>query len=140
MMVTPASSCPNTPVSWVSMVTAAPMSKVLRTRLNCLLLCLFFRIASLLDNHIVIVDGQQLLYHVTWPCGGDPSVLVTSMKARLASLADECVLVFDRYDHVSPKDQHGPMHVTTKTNPTVSHRHRKCTQVTSVCKYRDNIT
>ena len=53
---------------------------------------------------IVIVDGQQPLYHVTWPCGGDPSVLVASMKARLASLPGECVLVFDRYDHVSPKD------------------------------------
>ena len=53
---------------------------------------------------IVIVDGQQLLYHVTWPCGGYPSVLVASMKARLASLPGECVLVFDWYDHVSPKD------------------------------------
>ena len=53
---------------------------------------------------IVIVDGQQLLYHVTWPCGGDPSVMVASTKARLASLPGECVLVFDRYDHVSPKD------------------------------------
>ena len=53
---------------------------------------------------IVIVDGQQLLYHVTWSCGGDPSVLVASMKARLASLPGECVVVFDRYDHVSPKD------------------------------------
>ena len=49
---------------------------------------------------IVIVDGQQLLYHVTWPCGGDPSVLVASMKARLASLPGECVLVFDRNDNV----------------------------------------
>ena len=55
---------------------------------------------------IVIVDGQQLLYHVTWPCGGDPSVLVASMKARLASLPGKCVLVFDRNDNVglSPKD------------------------------------
>ncbi len=53
---------------------------------------------------VVIVDGQQLLYHVTWPCGGDPSVLVASMKARLASLPGECVLVFDRNDNVSPKD------------------------------------
>ena len=32
---------------------------------------------------IVIVDGQ-LLSHVTWPCEGDPSVMVASMKARLA--------------------------------------------------------
>ena len=53
---------------------------------------------------IVIVDGQPLLYHVTWPCGGDPSVLVASLKAILALLPGECVLVFDRYDHVSPKD------------------------------------
>ena len=53
---------------------------------------------------IVIVDGQQLLNHVTWPCGGDPPVLVASMKARLASLPGECVLVFDRNDNVSPKD------------------------------------
>ena len=52
----------------------------------------------------VIVDGQQLLYNVTWHCGGDPSVLVASMKARLASLPGECVLVFDRYDLISPKD------------------------------------
>ena len=53
---------------------------------------------------IVIIDGQQLLYHVTWPCGGDSSVMVASTKARLASLPGECVLVFDRYDHVWPKD------------------------------------
>ena len=53
---------------------------------------------------IVIVDGQQLLYHVTWPCRGDPTVLLESMKARLASLPGECVLVFGRNDNVSPKD------------------------------------
>ena len=52
----------------------------------------------------VIVDGQQLLYHVTWPFGGEPSVVVASIKARLASLPGECVLVFDRNDNVSPKD------------------------------------
>ena len=59
---------------------------------------------------IVIVDGQQLLYHVTWPCGGDPSVLVASMKARRASLSGECVLVFDLYDHISPKDHERMRH------------------------------
>ena len=53
---------------------------------------------------IDIVDGQELLYHVTWPCGCDPSVLVASTKARLASLPGECVLVFYLYDNVSPKD------------------------------------
>ena len=51
---------------------------------------------------IVIVDGQQLLYHVTSPCGGDPSGLVASMKYRFASLPGECVLVFDRCDNVGP--------------------------------------
>ena len=56
--------------------------------------------------NIVIVDGQQqLLYHVTWPCGGDPSVIMASMKARLASLPGECVLEFDLYDNLSPKDR-----------------------------------
>ena len=59
---------------------------------------------------IVIVDGQQLLYHVKWPCGGDPSVLVASLKARLASLPGECVLVFDRYDHISPKNHERMRH------------------------------
>ena len=53
---------------------------------------------------ILIADGHQLLYHDTWPCGGDASILAASMKARLASLPDECVLVFDRYDNVSPED------------------------------------
>ena len=40
---------------------------------------------------IVIVDGQQLLYHVTWLCGGDPSGLVASMRARLASFSSRRV-------------------------------------------------
>ena len=62
---------------------------------------------SALLTHIVIVDGQQLLYHVTWPCGGDPSVLVASMKARLASLPGECVLVFDRNDMYHPMTTSG---------------------------------
>ena len=52
---------------------------------------------------ILIVDGQKLLYHVMRPCEGDPRVLVASMKARIASLPGECVLVFGRYDHISPK-------------------------------------
>ena len=54
------------------------------------------------SSDIVIVDRQQLLYHVTWHCGGDPSGLVASMKSRLASLPGDCVLVFDRCDNVAP--------------------------------------
>ena len=33
---------------------------------------------------VVIVDAQQLLYHVVWPCGGSVGVLAESLKARLA--------------------------------------------------------
>ena len=33
---------------------------------------------------ILIVDGQQLLYHVTWPCGRDSSFLVASMALERA--------------------------------------------------------
>ena len=52
---------------------------------------------------IVIVDGQQLSCYValrrrSLSSGGN------EMKARLASLPYECVLVFDRYGNVSPKD------------------------------------
>ena len=33
---------------------------------------------------VIIVDAQQLLYHVVWPCGGSVGVLAESLKARLA--------------------------------------------------------
>ena len=32
---------------------------------------------------IVIVDGQQLLYHIVWPCAVSASDLANSMKDRL---------------------------------------------------------
>ena len=32
--------------------------------------------------NIIIVDAQQLLYHITWPHGGDVTVLVDSMKSQ----------------------------------------------------------
>ena len=34
---------------------------------------------------VVIVDAQQLLHHVVWPCGGSVGVLAESLKARLES-------------------------------------------------------
>ena len=33
---------------------------------------------------IVIVDGQQLLYHIVWPCAGSASDLANSMNDRSA--------------------------------------------------------
>ena len=33
---------------------------------------------------VVVVDAQQLLYHVVRPCGGSVGVLAESLKARLA--------------------------------------------------------
>ncbi len=54
---------------------------------------------------VVIVDGQQLLYHVVWPCGGSVGVLAESIKVRLALWgATEKILVFDRYGEMSDKD------------------------------------
>ena len=50
---------------------------------------------------MVIVDAQQCMYHVIWPCGGT----VESLNARLAMCGPaEKILVFDRYDDVSAKD------------------------------------
>ena len=44
---------------------------------------------------VVIVDAQQLLYHVVWPCGGSVGVLAESLKVRLALCpAIEKILVF----------------------------------------------
>ena len=44
---------------------------------------------------VVIVDAQQLMYHVIWPCGWT----VESLNARLAMCGPaEKILVFDRYD------------------------------------------
>ena len=55
---------------------------------------------------IVIVDMQQMLYHIVWPHGGDASDLSENIKRRLAcySAGTEQVLVFDRYDKLSAKD------------------------------------
>ena len=53
---------------------------------------------------VVIVDAQQLMYHVIWPCGGT----VESLNARLDMYGPaEKILVFDRYDDVSAKDHEG---------------------------------
>ena len=50
---------------------------------------------------VVIVDAQQLMYHLIWPCGGT----VESLNTRLAMCGRaEKILVFDRYDDVFTKD------------------------------------
>ena len=54
---------------------------------------------------IVIVDGQQLLYDIVWPCAGSASDLANSMKDRLGQYQPtEVVVIFDRYDDMSAKD------------------------------------
>jgi len=55
---------------------------------------------------IVIVDAQQLLYHIIWPHGGDASIVIESIKRRLSCYPDgtEKILVFDRYNDISAKD------------------------------------
>ena len=55
--------------------------------------------------NIVIVDGQQLLYHIVWPCAGSASDLANSMKDRLGQYQPtEVLVIFDRYDDKSAKD------------------------------------
>ena len=60
---------------------------------------------------VLIVDAQQLLYHMVWPCGGSVGVLAESLKARLALCAAiEKILVFDRYTEISAKDHEKQLH------------------------------
>ena len=58
---------------------------------------------------VVIVDMQQMLYHIVWPHGGDALMLFENTKQRLSSqhgypAGTETILVFDRYDDISAKD------------------------------------
>ena len=54
---------------------------------------------------VIIVDAQQLFYHVVWPSGGSMGMLAESLKARLAlCAATEKILGFDRYTEISAKD------------------------------------
>ena len=54
---------------------------------------------------VVIVDAQQLLYHVIWPCGVTVAVLA---EARLSfCAAEENIVVFYRYEEISAKDHEG---------------------------------
>lgn len=54
---------------------------------------------------MVVVDAQQLLYHVVWPVGSNVSALAASVKNKLDRYGDSRkVLVFDKYEDLSPKD------------------------------------
>ena len=54
---------------------------------------------------IVIVDGQQMLYDIVWPCAGSASDLTNSMKDRLGQYQPtEVLVIFDRYGDMSAKD------------------------------------
>ena len=54
---------------------------------------------------IVIVDGQQLLYHIVWQCAVSATDLANSMKDRLGQYQPtEVLVIFDHYDDRSAKD------------------------------------
>ena len=54
---------------------------------------------------IVIVDGQQLLYDIVWPCAGSASDVANNMKDILGQYQPtEVLAIFDRYDDRSAKD------------------------------------
>ena len=76
---------------------------------------------------MVIIDAQQLLYHVIWPVGGNVSVLVASMKQIFEKYADsKDVLVFDKYEDCSRRTRketvmvvvQGPLTTTSLTRQT----------------------
>ena len=51
---------------------------------------------------MVIIDAQQLLYHVIWPVGSNVSILVASTKQIFEKYAgSKDVLVFDKYEDCS---------------------------------------
>ena len=55
---------------------------------------------------VVIVDAQQLLYHIVWPNGGMISAIVDSMKQHISYYPNHSkkIIVFDKYDDCSVKD------------------------------------
>ena len=55
---------------------------------------------------IVIVDTQQLLYHIVWPHGGTVYIVAENIKRRLSyyPVETENIVVFDKYDDQSAKD------------------------------------
>ena len=61
-------------------------------------------IASPSDPDILLIDGNQLLYHVVWPVPGTVENIAASIKARLGTLSYKVLVIFDRYDGVSAKD------------------------------------
>ena len=57
------------------------------------------------DPVTVIVDAQQILYHVVWPINGTAKDLAMPIYARLKDYRDaERILVFDKYHDNTPKD------------------------------------
>ena len=52
----------------------------------------------------VIVDAQQLIYHVTWPLQGTAVQLASSMEHRIQKYDCAKVVVFDKYQELSAKD------------------------------------
>ena len=68
--------------------------------------CLGVPLREVQTPDMVIVDTQQLMYHITGSQAGNASVLVESMKHRLARYPPACdkLLVFDKYHDMSAKD------------------------------------
>ena len=55
-------------------------------------------IASPSDPEILLIDGNQLLYHVVWPVPGPVENIAASIKARLGTLSYKVDVIFDWYD------------------------------------------
>ena len=58
------------------------------------------------EPNVVLVDGNQLLYHIVWPVSGKIGDVVENIKTRLGHLYNraEVFVIFDQYEKVSAKD------------------------------------
>ncbi len=54
----------------------------------------------------VMIDGNQLLYHIPWPVPGRGKVadIAQGMKERLRNVPGEKLIIFDRYENTSAKE------------------------------------
>ena len=59
------------------------------------------------DPDYIIIDGSQLLYHITWPIPGKGQItnIVDGMKERIKQFPDDAdkLIIFDKYKEISAK-------------------------------------
>ena len=61
----------------------------------------------------MIIDGNQLLYHIVWPAAGKVGDVAYSMTNRIDNLyrSSETFIIFDCYEGISVKEHECQRHV-----------------------------